>query len=185
MINCGCEFGCCFGAAQRRAARRRTSFPSRTADRREHRRRHECRRSALRGPARVWQSGTAARTNPRHWSWNWLESLRATSATACAPCAALPGFSLIAILVMALCIGAATSLFTIVRSVLLRPLPFRDPGQLVMVYEHFRGDWANQTAVQLQLCLARRLLRLARTDSRLPGHGRWRWWQFNLTGERR
>lgn len=50
-----------------------------------------------------------------------------------------PGFSIIAIGVMALCLGAATSLFTIVRSVLLRPLPFRDPARLVMVYEHFRG----------------------------------------------
>jgi hypothetical protein len=47
-----------------------------------------------------------------------------------------PGFSIIAVAVMALCIGAATSLFTIVRSVLLRPLPFRDPDRLVMVYEH-------------------------------------------------
>ncbi len=50
-----------------------------------------------------------------------------------------PGFSIIAVVVMALCIGAATSLFTIVRSVLLRPLPFRDPSRLVIVYEHFRG----------------------------------------------
>ena len=50
-----------------------------------------------------------------------------------------PGFSIIAIVVMALCIGAATSLFTVVRSALLRPLPFRDPARLVMVYEHFRG----------------------------------------------
>ncbi len=41
--------------------------------------------------------------------------------------------------VMAFCIGAATSLFTVVRSVLLRPLPFRDPARLVMVYEHLRG----------------------------------------------
>jgi predicted permease len=54
-----------------------------------------------------------------------------------------PGFSFIAVGVMALCIGAATSLFTIVRSVLLRPLPFRDPGRLVIVHEHFRGAWAN------------------------------------------
>jgi predicted permease len=54
-----------------------------------------------------------------------------------------PGFSLIAVAVMALCIGAATSLLTIVRSVLLRPLPFRDPDQLVVVHEHFRGAWAN------------------------------------------
>jgi predicted permease len=49
-----------------------------------------------------------------------------------------PGFSIIAIAVMALCMGAATSLYTIVRSVLLRPLPFRDPAQLVMVYERHR-----------------------------------------------
>ena len=56
-----------------------------------------------------------------------------------------PGFSIIAVAVMALCIGAAASLFTIVRSVLLRPLPFRDPGRLVMVYEHHRGARANTT----------------------------------------
>jgi predicted permease len=54
-----------------------------------------------------------------------------------------PGFSIIAVAIMALCIGAATSLFTIVRSVLLRPLPFRDPGRLVMVYEHHQGVGAN------------------------------------------
>ena len=54
-----------------------------------------------------------------------------------------PGFSIIAVAVMALCIGAATSLFTIVRSVLLRPLPFRDPDRLVIVHEHFRGAGAN------------------------------------------
>src|SRR5258708_13428836 len=55
-----------------------------------------------------------------------------------------PRFSPIAVTVMALCIGAATSLFTLVRSVLLRPMPFRDPDKLVMVYEHFRSASANQ-----------------------------------------
>lgn len=54
-----------------------------------------------------------------------------------------PTFTIIAVAIMALCIGAATSLFTIVRSVLLRPLPFRDPDQLVMVYEHHRGAGEN------------------------------------------
>src|SRR5580658_5380517 len=54
-----------------------------------------------------------------------------------------PGFSIIAVAVMALCIGAATTLFTIVRSVLLRPLPFRDPDHLVMLYEHHRSAEAS------------------------------------------
>src|SRR5580692_2280880 len=53
------------------------------------------------------------------------------------------GFSIIAIVVTALCIGAATSLFTVVRSVLLRPLPFHDPARLVMIYEHFRDPSMN------------------------------------------
>jgi predicted permease len=54
-----------------------------------------------------------------------------------------PGFSLIAVAVMALCISAATSLFTIVHSVLMKPLPFRDADRLVVIHEHFRGAWAN------------------------------------------
>ena len=46
-----------------------------------------------------------------------------------------PGFAAIAILVMALGIGANVALFTIVRSVLLKPLPFKDPDRLLMLYE--------------------------------------------------
>jgi putative ABC transport system permease protein len=64
-----------------------------------------------------------------------------------------PGFSLIAIAVMALCVGAATSLFTIVRSVLLRPLPFREPGGLTMVYEHFRSQRSNQESFNYNVAL--------------------------------
>ena len=47
-----------------------------------------------------------------------------------------PGFTAMAILVMALGIGANVALFTVVRGVLLKPLPFKDPDQLVMLYEH-------------------------------------------------
>ncbi len=49
-----------------------------------------------------------------------------------------PGFAVIAILVMALGIGANIALFTVVRSVLLNPLPFRDPGRLFVIFEHER-----------------------------------------------
>src|SRR5215831_1270187 len=75
------------------------------------------------------------------WSWHWMGSIWRDVRYGVRTLARSPGFSVTAILVMALGIGASTSLFTIVRSVLLKPLPFREPDKLVMVYEHYRiGD---------------------------------------------
>ncbi|HET7840411.1 MAG TPA: ABC transporter permease, partial [Terriglobia bacterium] len=46
-----------------------------------------------------------------------------------------PGFTAVTVLTLALGIGATTAIFTVVRSVLLRPLPFQDSSRLVRLYE--------------------------------------------------
>src|SRR6202167_3826961 len=69
------------------------------------------------------------------WSWNWLESLARDLPISLRTLRRPPGFTIIAVLVMALGIGANVALFTVVRGVLLKPLPFDDPDRLVMLYE--------------------------------------------------
>src|SRR5215470_16549187 len=50
-----------------------------------------------------------------------------------------PGFAAAAVLVLAIGVGGSTAVFSVLRGVLLRPLGFRSPEQLIRVYERPAG----------------------------------------------
>src|SRR6266478_9695388 len=60
-----------------------------------------------------------------------------------------PGFTAIAIIILALGIGANTAIFSVVEGTLLRPLPFPHAERLVRIYETQDESGARATASNL------------------------------------
>jgi predicted permease len=67
------------------------------------------------------------------WSWSWLESLAGDLKYGFRGMSRNAGSTLLAVLIVGLGIGGASTVFSVVNALLLRPLPFRDPGQLVWI----------------------------------------------------
>lgn len=85
---------------------------------------------------RTFGNATSLRERCREmWMLTSLESIARDVRYAARSFTRTPAFTLVVILVMALGIGANTALFTVVHAVLLKPLPFRQPDRLVILYE--------------------------------------------------
>ncbi len=87
-----------------------------------------------------------------------------------------PGFTTVAVLTLALGIGANTAIFSFVNAILLRLLPYKDADRLVTVHENYRANGWLKNAV------AAPLLEVWRKQSTVfEGLGARRWSSVSLT----
>jgi predicted permease len=93
-------------------------------------------RLALGGPEQVKEHCRDARGT------RWLEDLWQDFRYALRTLRQRPGFAAVALLTLALGIGATTVMFTVINGVLLKPYPFPQPGRLVTLQE--KTDWSTQ-----------------------------------------
>jgi predicted permease len=87
--------------------------------------------------------GNVARARERFYESRrvmWLDDLRRDARHAVRGLARSPAFAAAAVLTLALGVGAATAIFSLVNALMLRELPVREPGQLVELLSRYPGE---------------------------------------------
>jgi predicted permease len=95
--------------------------------------RGESRKEAERAARREFGNLTHVKEVTREVHGVWFERLLQDLRYGLRALQRTPAFTIVAVLTLALAIGANSAVFTVVSNVLLKPLPFRDPGELFIV----------------------------------------------------
>jgi len=91
-------------------------------------------------------SSMALREEVRSYGWeNRVESLLTDLRYAARRLRKSPGFTVVAALTLALGMGASTAIFSAVYPILFQPLPYPDPGRILMIWDSNQGARANVT----------------------------------------
>ena len=113
---------------------------------------------------RVFAERAARASGPLAPAWNALhalsdvlpnalaahaEILRQDARSAVRSLRRTPGYVLTAVLVVALGVGANTAIFSLADLVFIRPLPFREPGRLVKIWQGYPGNVRNERTVEV------------------------------------
>jgi len=88
-----------------------------------------------------------------------------------------PGFTTVAVLTLALGIGANTAIFSMVNTVLLKPLPYRQPERLVRLFERYQESGSERTPVSPAAFIDLRAQNTVFEDI-----GAIQWGSFNMSG---
>jgi putative ABC transport system permease protein len=108
--------------------------------------------------------------------WTFLETFRQDLRFGARTLARSPGFATIAVLTLALGIGANAAIFSVVNAVLLRPLPWADPDRAVMI-------WSKWTAFEKTWVAEGEVVDYRRRSRTLQAVATWADGQVNLTGD--
>jgi len=113
-------------------------------------------------------------------SFAWLDDARRDIRYALRALQRTPGFSTVAVLTMALAIGAATAIFSVIDAALLRPVPYEKPEEIVTAvvgeaFDHALGPsatdierWRTETGVFARIGMGREISRPVIVDAGAP-----------------